>query len=135
MTTPRRLLVILAALGAVAVFSGVTGILLGPGFAPGGTEVAATVDSNFRFAYVFWLAAGLILWWTLRRPRERARETRLVLALAFGGGIARLVSIFAVGWPHPMFIGALGLELVGIPLVLWWHLRAVRPLPAPVAAG
>lgn len=27
------------------------------------------------------------------------------------------------GWPHPVFIGALVLELVVVPLVIWWHVR------------
>lgn len=121
----RALVIVLAALGAVAVASGLNGILLGPGSIPGGAETTASVDSNYRFAQVFWFAAGAGLWWSLRRLRERRHITRLMLALAFLGGIARLISVVVTGWPHPVFIGVLALELVVIPVVLWWHARVV----------
>ena len=40
------------------------------------------------------------------------------------GGFARLASWAAVGPPHPVFIGTIVLELVIVPLVIWWHSRA-----------
>ena len=89
--------------------------------------MAATVDSEYRFTNVFWLAAGLALWWSLRQMPERRTVTRVTLIAAFFGGIARMVSALATGWPHPVFIGVLGLELVIVPLVLWWHARVVGP--------
>jgi len=70
-----------------------------------------------------WLGAGLILYWTLLKPVARALVTRVVLILAATGGIARLISVAVVGWPHPVFIGTIVLELVIVPLVIWWHSR------------
>lgn len=123
----RMLVVVLAVLGAVAVASGLAGIVVGPAFVPGGASTTASVDSEYRFTNVFWLAAGVVLWWSLARLEERAGITRAVLTVAFLGGFARLISIGATGWPHPVFVGALVLELLVVPLVVWWHVRAIRP--------
>lgn len=124
----RLLTGLLAMLGLVPVVTGLAGIFLGPPFAPGGEVAGASLDSEYRFTNVFWLAAGVALWWSLLRLRERRSITQLVLALAFLGGFARLISVAATGWPHPVFIGALALELVVVPLVLWWHVRALGGL-------
>jgi hypothetical protein len=121
----RALTLVLAVLGAVAVASGLYAIILGPSFAPGGSPTSASVDSEYRFVNVFWLAAGGALWWSLLRPRERATVTRTTLVLAFVGGLARLLSLFVAGWPHPVFVATIFLELVVVPLVLWWHVRVV----------
>ncbi len=124
----RTLLVVLAVFGAVAIASGLTGIVAGPEGLPGGGPVPATVDSQYRFANTFWLGAGLGLWWSLRRWEERAWATRLTLLTATAGGLARLVSIIATGLPHPVFLAVLVLELAILPPVIWWHGR-VTGLP------
>lgn len=121
----RALVIVLAALGTIAVTSGLAGIVLGPAFIPGGAPTSASVDSEYRFTNVFWLAAGAAMWWSLSRPRERKNVTRAMLALAFVGGFARLISVVATGWPHPVFIAVLVLELVVVPLVIWWHVRVI----------
>lgn len=121
----RLLIIVLTAFGTVAVLSGLSGVILGPSLIPGGAPVSASVDSQYRFAFVFWLAAGAGLLWSLFRLHERKGVTRVMLALAFVGGFARLVSVIATGWPHPAFITTLALELVVIPLVIWWHARVV----------
>lgn len=127
----RALIVVLAILGGVAVASGLAGIVLGPAFIPGGAPVPASVDSEYRFTNVFWLAAGVALWWSLRRPEQRVLATRIPLALAALGGVARLISALVTGWPHPVFIATIVLELVVVPLVLWWHARTIaRPAKA-----
>ena len=120
---PRLLIVVLAVLGAVPVATGLLAIVGGPTVAPGGGPTTPSIDSEYRFVNVFWLAAGLVLWWTLRRASERALVTRVVLVIAATGGIARLISVLVVGWPHPVFVGTIGLELVVVPLVIWWHSR------------
>ncbi|MFI8524762.1 DUF4345 domain-containing protein [Promicromonospora sukumoe] len=125
----RALLVVIAVLGAVPVLSGLLGIVIGPEALPGGGPVNATIDSEYRFTNTFWLAAGLLIWWSLRRPDERAAVTRVILAIAALGSIPRLVSVAATGWPHPVFIGALVLELFVVPLVIWWHVRTIGRVP------
>lgn len=119
----RLLLGVLWVLGAVPIASGLSAIILGPEFAPGGGPTTPSVDNEYRFVNVFWLGAGLILYWSLLKPAHRALVTRVVLIIAATGGIARLISVAVVGWPHPVFIGTIGLELVIVPLVIWWHSR------------
>lgn len=126
------LVVTLAALGAVPVASGASGIVLGPPGLPGGGPVTSSMDSEYRFVNVFWAAAGLALWWSLRQPDQRRAVTRLVLALAGLGGVPRLLSWARTGPPHPVFRGALVLELVVVPAVLAWHAKVV-PSPNPAS--
>jgi len=80
----RRLVVIvIAVLGAVPVATGLLAIVGGPSFAPGGEVITASLDSEYRFVNVFWLAGGLGIWWSLRRPAERAPVTRVLLSRVF----------------------------------------------------
>jgi hypothetical protein len=130
----RVLLIVLSVLGAVPVATGLLAIIGGPTVAPGGGPTTPSVDSEYRFVNVFWLGAGLILWWTLLKPQPRALVTRTVLALAAIGGLARLLSVFIVGWPHPVYIGTLGLELIVVPLVILWHSR-LFPVRGDVATA
>jgi hypothetical protein len=117
---------VLALLGAVPVASGLAGIVVGPAGAPGGAAATASVDSEYRFVNTFWTAAGVLLWWSLCRPAERARVTRLVLGTATLGGVPRLLAWRASGRPHPVFRFAIMLELVVVPAILIWHLRTYR---------
>ena len=132
--TTRPLLIVLYVLGVVPVATGLLAILGGPAAAPGGAPAVASVDSEYRFVNTFWLAAGLILWWSLRRAADRALVTRTVLAIAAIGGIPRLVSLLVVGPPHPIFLGTLVLELVIVPLVILWHSRVFPVRRATVEA-
>jgi len=134
MTSRRALIVVLAILGAVPVATSLLAIVGGPAAAPGGGPTTASVDSEYRFVNTFWLAAGLILWWTLRRPEARALVTRVVLSIAALGGFARLISVLVVGWPHPVFVATIGLELVVVPLVIWWHWRTFPTAKPGLAA-
>lgn len=117
------LLSTVALLGAIPVATGILGVVGGPERAPGGGSTTASVDSEYRFVNVFWTAAGVLLWWTLRRPEERATATRAVLGLAALGGFPRLLSVARVGLPHPVFRATIALELAVVPLVIAWHAR------------
>lgn len=83
------------------------------------------MNNEYRYVNVLWLAAGAAVWWSLFRLRERATVLRAMLVVPFVGGLARLVSVLVVGWPNPVFIASMVLELVIVPLVLWWHAHVV----------
>jgi Domain of unknown function (DUF4345) len=98
-------------------------------FGPGGGETVTYFDSEYRFLNVVWLAVGVGLLWSLRKPGQRAVFTRAILLTLIGGGLARLVSVAAVGLPPGIFAGSLLVELIVIPALLIWHVRALRPQP------
>ena len=129
----RLLVIVLYLLGTVVIGSALLAIIGGPTAEPGGGPVPASIDSEFRFAHVIWLAVGVILFWSLRRPAERALVTRVLLVVAACGGLARLISLAVVGWPHPVYIGIGLVELVVVPLVIWWHSRVFFKEQGPVS--
>jgi hypothetical protein len=99
-------------------------IVLGPSVIPGSIPVNATMDSEDRFYAVFFLAYGAAVLWCLQDWRSRSREIQVLMAVFFIGGLARLVSIAAVGLPHPFFVAMTIVELVPTPLVIWLVARA-----------
>lgn len=117
----RALQIVLAVLATVAVVSGLAGMVLGPAALPSASPVDATVDSEYGFANAFWFAAGVVVWWAIPRIEQATVVLRVALGAAFLGGIARLFAAAASGWPHPVFLAALGVELFVIPIVLVWQ--------------
>lgn len=122
----------LAVLGLIPVATGVLGVVLGPVLGPTTPVVPVPVASEYRFLSVIWLAFGLQLWWSLRRPGERATVTRAALLVIFVGGLGRALSLARDGYPGPALTVALVIELAAVPALLLWHLRVVLP---PASAG
>ena len=129
MRTRRRLQWTLAALAAVPLASASREIVLGPQGVPGGSpEVAPTVDSALRYANVFKLAVGPVIWSHLGRV-ERSPNVTYALSSMFVGGLARLRSWQQRGRPHPVTVGAVVLELAAPPLLVAWQRRIARSTP------
>jgi hypothetical protein len=97
----------------------------------GGTEArpalgGADIDSELRFYAVFWIAYGAIVVATARRLDLHKARVPLLLALFFAGGAGRALGGGATGWPHPLFVSLMTIELV-LPLALYALWRAARP--------
>lgn len=113
----------LGALSAIPMASAVGEILRGPRAVPGGSpDVAPTVDSALRYASVFKFAAGLTILRELGRI-ERSQATTFALSTVAVGGLVRMISWKQRGRPHPMIVGAIGLETIGVPILLTWQRR------------
>lgn len=113
----------LGILAAIPVASAIGEIVRGPQGVPGGsTGVNPTVDSALRYANVFKFAVGPVIWSQLGRV-ERSPAVPFAVTTITVGGLARLWSWRQSGRPHPVSVGAIGLEIIGGPILLAWHRR------------
>ena len=113
----RSLQVFLALFGVVAIAIAAIHIVFGPAAIPGSVPVNATMDSEDRFYATLFAAYGVALLWCVKDIERKSRFVYFLLATFFVGGLARIVSIAAVGLPDPFFVAMLGLELV-IPIAV-----------------
>ena len=125
MSGQRLLRWFLILFGSVCTGIALLHIALGPASIPGSVPVNAIMDSEDRFYATLFLGFGLAHVWS---AQDLARRSGLVLAMQagfFAGGLARIVSVLAVGLPSPLFIFLGSLELL-IPPLVWWALRGAR---------
>ncbi|MEM7285050.1 MAG: DUF4345 domain-containing protein [Actinomycetota bacterium] len=87
-------------------------------------------DSHVRFASGVWTGLGLVFIAGARWLHELRVVLVAGLALMFLGGLARLTAADGSVLTSPDILFALALEFVAIPLLAWWILRSVRPVPA-----
>jgi hypothetical protein len=113
-------------LGVLSLIPIVTGVLTlmgvqNPEYAAMGVVRNPLLDSNIRFLGGIWLGAGLTLFWLLPRIRTEVSLLWALLIMIMIGGIGRMLSMFFIGMPPAPFIGFTALEVIGMPLLLWWH--------------
>lgn len=89
--------------------------------APGTPRVtglsSADADSELRFYAVLWMAYGAVALWAARALPQRIALLRLMLGVFWMGGIGRVISYFAVGAPHPLFLVLMWIE-IALPALL-----------------
>ena len=125
----RLLLVIVAIIATIAVGTGLFAMAAGPVTSGQAQHVAVSTDSEYRFLNGLWAAFGAACWWALRQPVQRSLVIAVFLCCAFAGGVARSVSWLVAGYPGPVFVASLAVELVVVPVVgglLAGELRRVR---------
>jgi Domain of unknown function (DUF4345) len=101
-------------------------IAFGPSSIPGSIPVNATMDSEDRSYATLFLGFGLAHLWAARDLVHRAGAVLALQATFFAGGLARIVSLLAVGPPIGLFVFLGALELL-IPPLVWWGLRRAFP--------
>jgi len=100
--------VFLVLFGLTAIFIACLHLVLGPSAIPGAVPVNPTMDSEDRFYATLFGAYGFALLWCVK-DIERKSTVVCFPALTFlAGGVARLISIAAVGLPNTFFIGSSG---------------------------
>lgn len=68
-----------------------------------------------------------MIWAAVPRVERETTVLRAVSGTVFLGGVARVLAWREEGRPHPLFVGATALELVGMPvLAAWQHRVATR---------
>lgn len=86
----------------------------------------ADIDNEMRFYSVLWMAYGAVALWVARALPERIALLRLMLGVFCMGGIGRVISYFAVGTPHPLFLLLMWIEIALPPLLIALSYRDAR---------
>jgi hypothetical protein len=123
-TVSRRFLQAAILLGGlVPVLAGGSGMILGPAFL--GEESGAAMDSHFRYLSALLFAIGLAFWSCAVEPESKEARARLLTAIVFVGGLARLGGALREGFPPLPMTLAIGMELIVTPSLYLW-LRSFR---------
>ena len=101
-----------------AVFSNALSALPGFGPMPALAAWPSDADNELRFYAVFWAAFGVMLFASGRDMNGKNRQVATLLGLFFLGGIGRIFSILQTGWPHPLFVMLMAVELALPPVLL-----------------
>ncbi len=125
----RALQLVVGMLALVPIMAGVAGIWSGPAFLQLEKPWPADLDSHFRFLSGVFIALGIAWYSCIPDIGNKTGRFRLLAALTFSGGMARLLSLFIAGAPSAGHQAGLCIELVVVPLlVLWqWVISAQTP--------
>ncbi len=120
----RALQIAFAMGGLVPVMAGGAGVLFGANILNG---VSTTVmDSHYRYLSGLLLGIGLAFWCSIPKIENQTMQVRLLTAIVFIGGIARLIGVFVDGWPSTGMCFGLVMELVITPLLYLWQTQVAK---------
>lgn len=123
MTRALQIAVALAAL--VPISAGLMGAWQGPHMVEA-IPSGLALDGHFRYLSGLLLAIGLGFWSTLPRIETHAARFRLLTAIVFIGGLARLYGAVTMGWPSGAMLFGLGMELIVTPALCFWQARVSK---------
>ena len=126
MSEKRLLQVIVGFACLLPLVVGGQGVLQGP--APFGhlVDVPRDLDSHFRYISGIFFATGLGFLSCIARIETKGERFRLLGGLIVVGGLARALSLVAVGAPSTGHLLGLGMETVVVPLLMLWQARIAR---------
>jgi hypothetical protein len=113
----KTLQIFLGLFGITAILIASLHVALGPSAIPGSIPVNPTMDSEDRFYATLFAAYGVALLWCIKDIENKSKIVYFLALTFFVGGLARLVSIAAVGLPNAFFVAMMALELL-IPLFM-----------------
>jgi len=109
--------VFLALFGVTVIFISLLHVTLGPSKLLGLAPLDPTMDSEDRFYATQFLAYGVIVLSCVAHVEQKTKVVQFLAIALFVGGLARLVSMAAVGPPNAFFQAMMALEL-GMPIVM-----------------
>jgi len=118
----RLLQITVAVLGLVPLSAGLTGVILGPAAFAGPADLT-DLNRHFRSISGIFLAVGIAFYTTIPNIQIKTDRFRLLTALVFVGGLARLLSLALDGAPTTPHIIGLFLELGVVPMLAVWQGR------------
>lgn len=121
----RILQAVVAIACLVPLIAGSVGVLRGAAWLAHG-PVATDLDSHFRYISGIFLGVGLGFASCVPRIETKGPRLRMLAAFVFLGGLARLLSLVAVGTPGAGMQFGLAMELAVTPLLVLWQAGFAR---------
>lgn len=113
--------------GLVPVGAGAAGVALGVDFMGGATGPdVVSLDSHVRYLSGLLLGIGIAFWAAAPRPEAHTTRFRLLTAIVFLGGLARLQGVLLEGAPSIGMRFGLVMELIITPALCLWQARIAR---------
>lgn len=110
----------------VPLITGGQSILHGPGFLGHPPVIPTDLDSHFRYISGIFFAVGVAFASCVPGIETKGARFRLLGALVIAGGLARVVSLIAVGVPSKGHLFAFAMELGVVPLLMLWQAGLAR---------
>ncbi|WP_271300197.1 DUF4345 domain-containing protein [Sphingomonas sp. CV7422] len=110
----------------VPLIVGGQSVLHGPGFLGHPPVIPTDLDSHFRYVSGIFFAVGVAFASCVPQIEARGARFRLLGALIVAGGLARVVSLVAVGVPSSGHLFGFAMELGAVPLLMLWQARVAR---------
>jgi hypothetical protein len=124
---PKRALQACVLLGSmVPILAGFAGVLRGPALLSAGIAMVPELDSHFRYLSGLLFAIGVAYLSTVPDIEGQGRRFRLLTALVFTGGIARLVGTVLDGYLSTTVGLSLAMELLVAPGLMLWQMLLAR---------
>nr|MBA3447511.1 DUF4345 domain-containing protein [Pseudaminobacter sp.] len=107
---------LIALLASVPLAVGLAGVIWGPAFLLAEASWPTDLDSHFRFLSGIFVGLGIAWFSCVPDIGAKTRRFRLLAALTFAGGVARLVSLIIAGAPSAGHLAGLCMELLAVPM-------------------
>ncbi|MFF7239018.1 DUF4345 domain-containing protein [Streptomyces collinus] len=131
----KTLRVLTRLMGWTCVAIGLFHVALGNAAIPGAGTAGPTIDSWGRFMGASFVGYGLAWIWAARQRPVPARAVRWLAAVFLLGGVGRLLSLAAHGWPQWFQIALAAIELTLPPVFFWLADAEERALSGPKAVA
>jgi hypothetical protein len=121
----RRLQITIAVLCLIPLIAGAIGVIYGVNMT-GETVSGIRIDSHVRYLSGLLFGIGTAFLISVPHIERHGPRCRLLAAIVFVGGLARLFGIFTAGWPGFAMLLALFVEIFLVPLLCVWQWRIER---------